>query len=175
MLINKNITVGAHRTSIRLEPEIAAALADIAQREDLTVSQLCTEIDHGAGELSRTAAIRVFVVSYMTRLPFPPSEPVHWPYTAADIESLERERSGNLEPARIGNLDSEQIGEYLIRGSRYQQKRRLAAYAKLGRFEEAANQQQCAIASAKAANALDEVEALGSRLDLYRRRLPNRE
>ena len=126
MLINGNIKVGAHRTSIRLEPEIWAALGDIAQRENLTVRQLCTEIDRGAGELSRTAAVRVFVVSYMIRLPMPPSEPLHWPYTAADIESLEPERSGNLEPERIGNLEPGRIEEYVIRGSRDQQKRRLA-------------------------------------------------
>lgn len=67
MLVNRNITVDGHRTSIRLEPEFWAGLADIAQSEDLTVDQLCTEVDHGAGELSRTAAIRVFITSYMAR------------------------------------------------------------------------------------------------------------
>ena len=68
MLVNRNITVDGHRTSIRLEPEFWAGLADIAQSEDMTVDQLCTEVDHGAGELSRTAAIRVFITSYMARL-----------------------------------------------------------------------------------------------------------
>jgi len=67
MLVNRNITVDGHRTSIRLEPEFWAGLADIAQSEDLTIDQLCTEVDHGAGELSRTAAIRVFITSYMAR------------------------------------------------------------------------------------------------------------
>ena len=67
MLVNRNITVDGHRTSIRLEPEFWAGLADIAQSEDLTVDQLCTEVDHGSGELSRTAAIRVFITSYMAR------------------------------------------------------------------------------------------------------------
>jgi len=67
MLVNRNITVDGHRTSIRLEPEFWAGLADIAQSEDLTVDQLCTEVDHGAGDLSRTAAIRVFITSYMAR------------------------------------------------------------------------------------------------------------
>ncbi len=67
MLVNRNITVDGHRTSIRLEPEFWAELADIAQSEDLTVDQLCTEVDHGAGELSRTAAIRVFIATYMAR------------------------------------------------------------------------------------------------------------
>lgn len=67
MLVNRNITVDGHRTSIRLEPEFWAGLADIAQSEDLTIDQLCTEVDHGAGGLSRTAAIRVFITSYMAR------------------------------------------------------------------------------------------------------------
>jgi predicted DNA-binding ribbon-helix-helix protein len=67
MLVNRNITVDGHRTSIRLEPEFWAGLAEIAQGEDLTIDQLCTEVDHGSGELSRTAAIRVFITSYMAR------------------------------------------------------------------------------------------------------------
>lgn len=67
MLINRNITVNDHRTSIRLEPEFWAGLTDIAQRERLTIDQLCTEVDRVAGNLSRTAAVRVFVASYMAR------------------------------------------------------------------------------------------------------------
>jgi predicted DNA-binding ribbon-helix-helix protein len=67
MLVNRNITVDGHRTSIRLEPEFWDGLAEIAQSEDLTIDQLCTEVDHGSGELSRTAAIRVFITSYMAR------------------------------------------------------------------------------------------------------------
>jgi predicted DNA-binding ribbon-helix-helix protein len=87
MLINGNIKVGGHRTSIRLEPEIWAALGDIARRENLTVNQLCTEIDHGAGELSRTAAIRVFVVSYLIRLCTPASEvsAANWAIPEANV------------------------------------------------------------------------------------------
>lgn len=68
MLINHNITVHGHRTSIRLEPEFWAALDDIAQRERLTVDELCSEIDSDVGQLSRTAAIRVFITCYMVRL-----------------------------------------------------------------------------------------------------------
>ena len=68
MLINRNITVNGHRTSIRLEPEFWAGLTDIAQRENLTIDELCTEVDRDAGGLSRTAAIRVFITSYMVRL-----------------------------------------------------------------------------------------------------------
>lgn len=68
MLINRNITVDGHRTSIRLEPQFWDGLADIALRERLTIDELCTEVDHGAGDLSRTAAVRVFITSYMARM-----------------------------------------------------------------------------------------------------------
>lgn len=67
MLINRNITVNGHRTSIRLEPEFWTGLADIAQRENLTIDKLCGEIDRGAGDLSRTGAIRIFIASYLLR------------------------------------------------------------------------------------------------------------
>ncbi|NNE85801.1 MAG: ribbon-helix-helix domain-containing protein [Alphaproteobacteria bacterium] len=67
MLVNRNITIGAHRTSIRLEPEFWVGLADIAQREHLSIDALCTEVDRGAGNLTRTAAIRVFIAAYMVR------------------------------------------------------------------------------------------------------------
>ena len=43
-------------------------VADIAQREHLTIDQLCTEIDPVAGEKTLTSAIRVFINSYMVRL-----------------------------------------------------------------------------------------------------------
>lgn len=68
MLINRNITVDGHRTSIRLEPEFWGGLAEIAEREHQTIDQLCSDIDRGAGDLSRTAAIRIFITSYMARL-----------------------------------------------------------------------------------------------------------
>lgn len=58
MLIIRNITVDGFHTTIRLEPEFWAGLADIAQRENVTIDELCTEIDCGAGKLSRTAAVR---------------------------------------------------------------------------------------------------------------------
>lgn len=70
MLVNRSITVGTLRTSVRLEPQFWDALSDIAAREQLTVDRLCTIIDANAGELGRTAAIRVFIASYFveTRL-----------------------------------------------------------------------------------------------------------
>ena len=68
MLVNQNIRVGGRRTSVRLEPEFWTALADIARHERVSVEELCTEIDRGAGKLSRTAAIRVFLTGYAVKL-----------------------------------------------------------------------------------------------------------
>lgn len=67
MLINRNITVGGLRTSVRLEPEFWDALWEIADRERMSVDQVCTAIDRAAGDLSRTAAIRLFIVAYFDR------------------------------------------------------------------------------------------------------------
>ena len=85
MLINRNITVNGHRTSVRLEPEFWAGLSDIAKREKLSVDQLCGDIDRGAGALSRTAAIRVFIASYMVRLIQQPAEAVPFATIANDL------------------------------------------------------------------------------------------
>lgn len=68
MLVNRNITVGSLRTSVRLEPQFWEALSDIAARERLTTDRLCTIIDANAGELGRTAAIRVFIASYFAEI-----------------------------------------------------------------------------------------------------------
>lgn len=75
MLVNRNIIVGGHRTSIRLEPEFWEALAEIAEREGQTIHHLCTEIDRAARELSRTAAVRIFVVAYLARALLVAEEP----------------------------------------------------------------------------------------------------
>ncbi len=64
MLVNRNITVGSLRTSVRLEPEFWTALTEISAREKLDIDQLCTMIDGRLGELGRTAGIRVFIASY---------------------------------------------------------------------------------------------------------------
>ena len=63
-LVNKNIFVGARRTSLRLEPAMWDALAEICRREDMTLHQLCALIDERRRASSLTAAIRVFIVNY---------------------------------------------------------------------------------------------------------------
>ena len=103
MLINRNITVDGHRTSIRLEPEFWAGLADIAQREHVTIDELCTEGDRGAGSLSRTAAIRVFITSYMVRA----------------AQQTAGQLSRPFAPVAATSSDSNQTTDYAVATPRY--------------------------------------------------------
>jgi predicted DNA-binding ribbon-helix-helix protein len=43
-LVNRNVTVAGHRTSMRLEPSMWEALEEICRREGRTVHQVCTEV-----------------------------------------------------------------------------------------------------------------------------------
>lgn len=66
-LISRNVTVGGHRTSIRLEGASWDALDDICKFEAIGVNELCTIIEalrHGS---SRTSAVRAFIVTYFRR------------------------------------------------------------------------------------------------------------
>lgn len=63
-LISRNVSIRGRRTSLRLEPAMWDALAEIARRERMTVHALCTAIDERRRESSLTAAIRVFALSY---------------------------------------------------------------------------------------------------------------
>ncbi len=64
MLINRNISVGDLRTSIRLEPEFWDGLSEIALREGRKVDDICTAVDRDCESMTRTAAIRVFIAKY---------------------------------------------------------------------------------------------------------------
>ena len=64
-LVNRNIIIDGHRTSIRLEPSMWRALTKIAEREDMTIHQLSTRIDRLRDRnCGLTAAIRVFLLAY---------------------------------------------------------------------------------------------------------------
>jgi predicted DNA-binding ribbon-helix-helix protein len=64
-LVNRNIVVDGHRTSIRLEPAMWLALTKIAERENMTIHQLGTRIDRLRDKsCGLTAAIRVFLLAY---------------------------------------------------------------------------------------------------------------
>ena len=65
-LVNRNVTVAGHRTSIRLEPAMWDALHQICEREHKPCNQLVTEIDRQRVESSLTAAIRVYLLRYFS-------------------------------------------------------------------------------------------------------------
>ena len=41
----RSVIIAGHRTSVSLEPEFWAALKDIAQRRNVSINELVTEID----------------------------------------------------------------------------------------------------------------------------------
>src|SRR5690349_115726 len=61
-LVIRNVVVGGHRTSVRLEPIMWEALRDISVRRKVTIHDLVTEIDRERTASSLTAAIRVYFV-----------------------------------------------------------------------------------------------------------------
>ncbi len=64
-LVSKNVTVAGRRTSIRLEPEMWAALRDISRREGNSFHDICSAVHLRKSEnTSLTAAIRVFLLQY---------------------------------------------------------------------------------------------------------------
>lgn len=63
-LVSRNVTVHGKRTSLRLERATWAALDDICIRENRTVHDLCSAVDHHKDSTSRTACVRAFVVTY---------------------------------------------------------------------------------------------------------------
>jgi predicted DNA-binding ribbon-helix-helix protein len=63
-LLNRNVTVAGHRTSIRLEPAMWEALRQICDRERKAPNELVTEIERQRVESSLTAAIRVYLLRY---------------------------------------------------------------------------------------------------------------
>ncbi len=63
-LVNRNVTIGGRRTSLRLEPAMWDALGEICRREEMSQHELCAMIDERRRASSLTAAIRVFIVNY---------------------------------------------------------------------------------------------------------------
>lgn len=64
-LVSRNVTIGSHRTSIRLEPDMWNGLREICRREHVTMHDIATIVSvRKAANTSLTAAIRVFVMAY---------------------------------------------------------------------------------------------------------------
>src|SRR3954451_229723 len=63
-LVIRNVVVGGHRTSVRLEPVMWEALRDISLRRKATIHDVVTKIDRERTASSLTAAIRVYIVDF---------------------------------------------------------------------------------------------------------------
>jgi len=64
-LVSRNVTIGEHRTSVRLEPDMWNGLRDICRREHVTIHDIATVVSQRKPlNSSLTAAIRVFVMAY---------------------------------------------------------------------------------------------------------------
>jgi predicted DNA-binding ribbon-helix-helix protein len=63
-LVNRNVTVAGHRTSVRLEPEMWEALKQVCVRECMTLHQIVTLVGRGRSQSSLTAALRVHLLIY---------------------------------------------------------------------------------------------------------------
>lgn len=64
MLICKNVIVNGRRTSMRLDRETWISLADICEREDISIHDLCSKIDRIKGRSGLSSATRLFVLTY---------------------------------------------------------------------------------------------------------------
>lgn len=67
-LVSRNVTIGGHRTSMRLEPEMWRALFEIAKAERQDVNEICTRINEVRQQSSLTSAVRVVIVAYYRAL-----------------------------------------------------------------------------------------------------------
>jgi len=64
-LVSRNVTIGAHRTSVRLEPDMWNGLQEICRREHISLHDVATIVAVRKPQASSlTAALRVFVMSY---------------------------------------------------------------------------------------------------------------
>lgn len=94
-LVNRNVTVGGRRTSVRLEPAMWEALRHICRREKRSLNDLVTEVDQGRTSSSLTAALRVYLLKYFL--------------AAATEEGHRRAGHGDaLRPYRLAGLSASQ-------------------------------------------------------------------
>lgn len=63
-LVQRNIAVDSHRTTVRLEPDMWDALFEICRREGVSLNDLCTRIAVRRSASNLTATIRIFALSY---------------------------------------------------------------------------------------------------------------
>ncbi|MDR3496628.1 MAG: ribbon-helix-helix domain-containing protein [Ancalomicrobiaceae bacterium] len=61
----RSLTIAGHRTSLALEPEFWAALADIAGARSSSLAALVADIDRARGERNLASACRLAVLDYL--------------------------------------------------------------------------------------------------------------
>jgi predicted DNA-binding ribbon-helix-helix protein len=92
-LINRNVVAERGRTSMRLEPELWDALAEICVRERQDINRLVREIEATGHRGGRTSAVRVYVLKYFR--------------DAASEQGHEVANHGNLERGSYGHYASQ--------------------------------------------------------------------
>lgn len=98
-LVSRNVTIGTHRTSIRLEPDMWNGLREICRREHVSIHDIATVVSVlKPTNSSLTAAIRVFVMTYFRSAATEEghSRAGHGP-GGSFMESLMRRRSGEQD------------------------------------------------------------------------------
>lgn len=65
----RSLAIAGHRTSISLEEAFWQGLRQLAQHRNLSIAALVAEIDAARGEANLSSAIRVFVLTSLTREP----------------------------------------------------------------------------------------------------------
>ena len=63
-----NILIDGQRTSLSIEPEIWAALTEIALHKEMSVDELVGEIENVRDNISRASAIRIFVLDFFRNM-----------------------------------------------------------------------------------------------------------
>lgn len=66
-LISRNVRIGGHRTSVRLERDFWQALDRLAEQRQCRVNELCEAADRLKGSGSLTSALRVFILRSLER------------------------------------------------------------------------------------------------------------
>jgi predicted DNA-binding ribbon-helix-helix protein len=60
--LKRSVSIARHRTSLSLELSYWAALKAAAERKNISLSKLVSEIDSGRGEVNLSSAVRQFVL-----------------------------------------------------------------------------------------------------------------
>ena len=68
MLACKNVFVNGRRTSMRFDQKAWEILSDICQRENMTIHQLCSEIDIQRKNVGLSRAVRLCMLNYLRQL-----------------------------------------------------------------------------------------------------------